>query len=170
MKIFFTASLIAAVIAIETEEVSSDLVQFPVIEDGDTESKGAMREFMLTWTDENGDVHKEIWFEVAWRTGGESYCNYWIQTYLQMEDPKNEDMYMAMTCTAQYDKDKDFAQDALIQNYYGDQQITSEAIDGEKPMDKLATPAPDSIAWFKKDETHTKEQTYKSAKIGSKSY
>ena len=84
-------------------------MEFPVATDGDTTSEGALREYMMTYEDAEGIEHKEVWLELKWRTGGESYGNYWIQTYMQMEDPMNPGMFMAMTCTAEYDKGDDFA-------------------------------------------------------------
>ena len=98
MKTFIFECLTAA-IAIAQNNNEGTVVEFPVAKDGDNESKGSMREYMVTYDDAGVQV-KEVWFEVQWRTGGDLNNNQWVQNYLQMEDPKKPGMYMAMTCTA----------------------------------------------------------------------
>ena len=79
-----------------------------------------MREYLVTYNDEEGIEHKEVWFEIKWRTGGEDYGNYWIQNYMEMEDLLNPGMYMSITCTAEYNSRDDFAENVLVQNYYSE--------------------------------------------------
>ena len=69
---------------------------------------------------------------------------------------------MAMTCTAKYDSGASSSQNVEVQNYYSDKSITTAAIaDAKPPANALTTPSDPLIAMFKKDETATASETYK---------
>ena len=73
---------------------------------------------------------------MAWQTQGREWKDgYWVQNYLQQEDPRNPGKYMGMTCNAEYDRpssSRKYSNNVVVRNFYGGSLSIRDAGSNEK--------------------------------------
>ena len=106
---------------------------------------------MMTEVDLDGSEHKELWLEVQWKTGGEKMDDYyWVQNYLQILHPDSPGKYIAMTCSAEYMRDRTVATNVEIKNYYGTESFKVSDRGASDRISSFGTPAPADMQFFEK--------------------
>ena len=75
---------------------------------------------------------------------------YWVQNYLQILHPDSQGKYIAMTCSAEYYRDRSVATNVEIKNLYGTEsfKVSDRGTSGQ--INSFGTPAPADMQFFEK--------------------